>query len=228
MRALMRLVRLLFAVVANLAVLAVLLALLAGAGYGAWQLLPQVSKDAITKPFDTLQSAKRGAERAPRTPLTALIIRIADWFAEQRDLVDVVRSADGTAGGLNPLPEWTSVDGNRVFGATETIWQPRRAKLAGVRWSRVVFAWSDVQPGGPRDWRARFYLRDDMIDRERKNGVEVVGLLMHTPRWAAARPAEGTRSVPSLRTMPQISSPVSRSIMEWSAIRSYPADMPMA
>ena len=120
-----------------------------------------------------------------------------DFFAEQRDRVDTVRAADGSNGGIVPLPAWTSVDENRVFGATETLWQSRRGKLSGARWSRVVFAWSEVQPGGPRDWRAHYYLRDDIIRRERDNGIEVVGLLQATPAWAAARPQDGGRAVPA-------------------------------
>jgi Glycosyl hydrolase catalytic core len=61
----------------------------------------------------------------------------------------------------------------------------------------VVFAWSEVQPGGPRDWRAHYYLRDDLIQRERANGIEVIGLLQATPAWAATRREDGGRAVPS-------------------------------
>src|SRR5205085_544691 len=121
---LMRLIKFLLSFVANAVVLVVLVALLAGAGWGAWQLLPAASKTAISKPFDTLQAARRGAARAPAHPLSALIIRSADW-------------------------------------------------------------------------RAGYYLRDDLIAGERRDGIEVVGLLMNTPPWAASRAADGVHSVPA-------------------------------
>src|SRR5687767_6707712 len=116
-----------------------------------------------------------------------------DYFFDTRD---EVIAADGTPAGISVLPAWTGADRGRFFGATETIWQSRRAQVAGVRWSRVVFYWSEIQPGGPREWRAPFYLPDRMINKERQNGIEVVGLLMNTPGWAQSDSRHGTRSVP--------------------------------
>jgi hypothetical protein len=105
--------------------------------------------------------------------------------------------AAATSGGIMPLPAWTGSDSGRFFGATESIWQSRRAKLAGVRWSRVVFFWSEIQPRSSRDWRAGFVLPDRMIKRERDNGVEVVGLLINTPPWAQADSRHSVLSPPA-------------------------------
>jgi hypothetical protein len=195
-------VKLAVSIIANTAVLALLLALVVGAALGAWQLLPEASRVAITRPAETLAAAQRGVQSGPTNPIAGLSRWLMEWLAERRDLVDVVRTADGTDGGIAPLPAWTSVDSRRVFGVTETLWQSRRARLAGARWSRVVFYWADIQPRSSREWRAGYYLRDDLIERERRNGIEVVGLLMNTPAWAAARPADGVRSVPAGLSLP--------------------------
>lgn len=181
----------------NVLAVVVLLALLAGAGWAAWRVLPAPAKQVLRDPQGLLDSARRGLESGPANPITVLLDRLSQWLADRADRTDIVRAADGTSDGIVPLPPWTTVDERHVFGATETIWQSRRAKLAGVRWSRVVFSWADVQPRSPRDWRARFYLRDDLIRRELNDGIELVGLLMNTPAWAAAQPANGIRSVPA-------------------------------
>jgi hypothetical protein len=183
--------------VSNVVALVGLVALLAGLAWGVWQVLPESSRAPFRDPQATLQGAQRGVSGGPANPITALLDRLREWLAERRDLVDTVRSADGTSDGIVPLPAWTSADGRRVFGATETFWQSRRGQLSGARWSRVVFSWAGVQPQGPRDWRAPYYLRDDLIRRERGNGLELVGLLEGTPEWAAAQRAEGARAVPA-------------------------------
>jgi hypothetical protein len=183
--------------VSNIVAAVLLVALAGGIVWGAWQILPESSRAPLRDPLGTLQGIQRGARSGPANPITALIERVRQWLDERRDLVDTVRTADGSSGGIVPLPAWTSTDTRRVFGTTETLWQPRRGKLSGARWSRVVFAWSGVQPGGPRDWRAHYYLRDDLIRRERDNGIELVGVLQSTPAWAAARPADGGRAVPN-------------------------------
>ncbi len=190
----------LFSLVRSLATITAFFAVVAGIGWVTWRYLPDESRVLFQDPSSIGRLAERGAQARPSNPFRDFGNWIQEKLAEWRDLKDVVIAADGTSGGISPLPEWSTgnaVNSGRFFGATETLWQPRRAKLAGVRWSRVVFAWSDVQPGGPRDWRAQFYLQDRAIKRERDNGVELVGLLMNTPRWAAAQPGAGVHSVPA-------------------------------
>jgi hypothetical protein len=163
---------------------------------GTLWLMPEATWQAIHDPQRTLRVAERGVRAGPVHPLAAVGEWLMEWIEERRVQYDVVLAADGTNGGLAPLPAWNSVDTRRFFGATETLWQPRRAKLAGIRWSRVVFYWSDVQPRGPQEWRAQHYLRDNIIRRELNNGVELVGLLMGTPEWAAVNPQDSVRAVP--------------------------------
>jgi hypothetical protein len=196
----------LVAFVFNVVVLVGVLALLAAAGWGTWQIMPEASRNAIRNPGGALGAAERGVSSGPTNPLVAfgnwLQELVGDIAASRRDLVDTVRTADGSDGGIVPLPAWATLDEARVFGSTETFWQSRRAKLSGARWSRVVFFWSEIQPGGPRDWRAGHYLRDKIIEAERRNGIELVGLLMNTPPWAASRRADGVRSVPAGLNLP--------------------------
>ncbi|HXI18594.1 MAG TPA: DUF5722 domain-containing protein [Chloroflexota bacterium] len=180
----------------NMAVIAIFFGVVAAVAFGTWRFMPEESRVLFRDPASVARSAERGVRSGPANPLASFGEWLTEKMAELQDTSDVLVTADGTSGGIAPLPGWTSTDISRFFGATESIWQPRRAKLAGVRWSRVVFFWSEVQPR-QRDWRAQHYLPDRMIKRERDNGVEVVGLLMNTPTWAASDPRHTVRSVPS-------------------------------
>ena len=152
----------------NLGIIALFLVVAGGGAALTWHFMPEGSRHLLRDPLD--------------------------YFFDTRD---EVIAADGTSGGISVLPAWTGADAGRFFGATETIWQSRRAQVAGVRWSRVVFYWSDIQPSSAREWRAPFYLPDRMINKERANGIEVVGLLMNTPRWAQTDPRQSIRSAPA-------------------------------
>jgi hypothetical protein len=69
------------------------------------------------------------------------------------------------------------------FGAVEAFRARDQANAAGVRWSRLVFAWSAIQPSGPRSWNAG-YFPDRLLEAELASGRRVVGLLIGTPPWA--------------------------------------------
>lgn len=79
------------------------------------------------------------------------------------------------------------------FGAVEAYEAPDQATLAGVGWERVIFWWYQLQPNGPDDWNGQ-YFPDEILDRERAQGREVVGLLNNTPHWATD--GEPLRGVP--------------------------------
>jgi hypothetical protein len=66
---------------------------------------------------------------------------------------------------------------------------------AGVRWERLTFWWRGLQ-SGPGQPLNPFYLPYGYIDQERARGVDVVGLLVNTPEWAAQDPSRGGTSVP--------------------------------
>jgi hypothetical protein len=69
------------------------------------------------------------------------------------------------------------------FGAVEAFRANNQADSAGVRWTRLVFWWSGLQPDGPKSWN-QFYFPDDLLQAELNSGRQVVGLLINTPAWA--------------------------------------------
>jgi hypothetical protein len=81
------------------------------------------------------------------------------------------------------------------FGAAEAFRYDGSAQL-GINWERIIFSWSDIQPGGPNDWRADFYFPPETLQKELNRGMDVVGLLQFTPAWAAQNPGDGQRSIP--------------------------------
>ena len=89
----------------------------------------------------------------------------------------------------------TSPDGR--LGAVEAFRtdQTTLAYDAGVRWERLTFWWKGLQ-SGPGQPLNPFYLPLSYIDQERSHGVQVVGVLVNTPDWAAAEPAQGGKSPP--------------------------------
>lgn len=87
------------------------------------------------------------------------------------------------------------------YGVAEAFRYGNAADL-GVSWERLIFSWSDLQPGGADDWRADFYFPPDQLQKELNRGMEVVGLLQFTPEWAALNPGDGQRSVPKNLSAP--------------------------
>lgn len=89
----------------------------------------------------------------------------------------------------------TQADGR--LGAVEAFRtnQTSLAYDAGVRWERLTFWWRGMQarPGAPLN---PFYLPVDYVDQERSRGVDVVGLLVNTPDWAATDGARPSTSPP--------------------------------
>jgi hypothetical protein len=79
------------------------------------------------------------------------------------------------------------------FGVVEAYEAPDQAALAGVGWERILFWWHQLQPNGSEDWNGQ-YFPDEILDRERAQGREVVGLLNNTPPWATD--GEPLRGVP--------------------------------
>jgi hypothetical protein len=84
------------------------------------------------------------------------------------------------------------------FGAVEAFRASAQADAAGVRWTRLVFWWSALQPSGPKSWNS-FYFPDDVLQAELNSGRQVVGLLLKTPDWAGAG---GPTSVPKGLDLP--------------------------
>ena len=96
---------------------------------------------------------------------------------------------------LGSPPSTLSAPGNAFdvrFGAVEAFRASAQADAAGVRWTRLVFWWSALQPDGPQSWNS-FYFPDDLLQAELDSGRQVVGLLLKTPDWAGSG---GPHSVP--------------------------------
>jgi hypothetical protein len=86
-----------------------------------------------------------------------------------------------------------AVEAFRVGGA--------QAREAGVRWERLTFWWRGMQDrlGAPLN---PFYLPVSYVDSERAQGIDVVGVLVNTPDWAAQDPSRGGTSVPKNLYLP--------------------------
>jgi hypothetical protein len=74
------------------------------------------------------------------------------------------------------------------FGAVEAFRDPVAAAEAGVGWERILFYWSELQPGGPDEWNG-YHVPGEWLTQAAAVGREVVGLLKHTPGWATDGPA---------------------------------------
>ena len=72
---------------------------------------------------------------------------------------------------------------DRRFGAIESFRDPVAAAEAGVGWDRILFYWSELQPGGSDDWNS-YHVPGDWLDLAASAGREVVALLKGTPSWA--------------------------------------------
>ena len=94
--------------------------------------------------------------------------------------------------------------GDARFGLVEAFRLAERgpgAAALGARYQRLVFWWSGLQ-AAPGAGLNPHYLPLARLDRDRAAGIELAGLLIHTPAWAAANPADGPRSVPRNLELP--------------------------
>jgi hypothetical protein len=136
-----------------------------------------------TEPSDDAGTAVGGAAASGGAPAAVLLPDLPGDGAPR--LLPPVESSD---------PRFGLVEAFRVAdrGYPATL---------GARYERLVFWWSGLQarPGAALN---PHYLPLAWLDRERAAGIELVGLLIHTPDWAAANPADGPRSVPRNLDLP--------------------------
>lgn len=69
------------------------------------------------------------------------------------------------------------------FGVIESYDDPASASAIGAGWTRVRFAWSDLQPNNDGEWNNAFF-SDEQLAVELASGRQVVGLIVNTPFWA--------------------------------------------
>lgn len=101
-----------------------------------------------------------------------------------------------------PLPEVTEADGSmgtcysfyQVPGSSESL--AAKAYAAGSRWDRFDFRWNQIEsePGV-----FNFGSHEQLVDRDRSNGIEVVAILGSTAQWASRY---CTPTVQQAQTMP--------------------------
>ena len=168
---------------------------------GGWWAWPYASRYLQSYPWPDFEAILAGGLPAPRHPLSGLMAYASDRLNESQAGPPQVRPADDGRGrpALAPL---AASESGPAFGATETFRAGTRGRLMGARWSRLVFWWTSIQPGGPRDWRTRDYLPDDLLRREQRAGIQQVGLLINTPAWAAEQPAQAPHSAPKGLALP--------------------------
>lgn len=83
------------------------------------------------------------------------------------------------------------------LGIAESYVAPDAAWALGARWERVIFQWSQIQPSGPSDWSLPTEPSMGQLQADRSRGFDVTGLLINTPAWAQATPAQGVHSPPA-------------------------------
>jgi hypothetical protein len=121
-------------------------------------------------------------------------------------IVAICVSCLPNGGAARPAAAQTAAPDPR-FGIVESYVNSEAATEAGAGYTRVIIRWDVVQPGGPLDWKPA-NVPDPYIDAELAAGRQVVALLIGTPGWAAADPAqaadplqagaEGARAVPDM------------------------------
>ncbi len=126
----------------------------------------------------------------------------------QRALLAVLLATDLLAAGPSmaaadaanalPLPPVWPTAPAALFGASDAF-RTNQTSLAydlGIKFERMTFWWSGLQPQGPGTLLNPFYLPLKYVDQERAHGTQVIGVLVSTPPWAQQDPSQQTRSVP--------------------------------
>src|SRR5690349_12684135 len=87
------------------------------------------------------------------------------------------------------------------FGIVQSVFNTQAALNAGAKWERLIFPWNVIQPNGPTDWEQGWFT-EDQINGQLARGIQVVGITLHTPTWAARDPQNEARSVPRNLDLP--------------------------
>lgn len=102
--------------------------------------------------------------------------------------------------GVAPLPLVAQAD--PFFGIVQAIHDPEKAVAAGTRWERLVVWWSNFQPEGPTDWNPQGWFARNLVEDQKNRGIEPVGVVLHTPTWAARDTGYGPISPPRNLDLP--------------------------
>jgi hypothetical protein len=83
------------------------------------------------------------------------------------------------------------------FGIVEAYVNSTAATEAGAGYTRIIFRWDVIQPGGVDDWKPA-NVPDPFIDAELAAGRQVVAVLIGTPAWASADGSGSPKAVPDM------------------------------
>jgi hypothetical protein len=83
------------------------------------------------------------------------------------------------------------------FGIVEAYVNSAAATEAGAGYTRIIFRWDLIQPGGIDDWKPA-NVPDPFIEAELAAGREVVAALVGTPAWASADGSDSPKAVPDM------------------------------
>lgn len=112
-------------------------------------------------------------------------------ISAQSPVVDDVEAA--------PAPAFEAVP---FFGIVQALDDVEMSVAAGVTWERLLVWWSAFQPEGPEDWRHDAWLSREVLQEQRDRGIEPVGIVLHTPPWAARRDGDPAVSPPHNLELP--------------------------
>lgn len=98
-----------------------------------------------------------------------------------------------------PLPP--VVNNDPRFGVVQAIFAPQLALNAGARWERLIFPWNQIQPNGPADFEQGWF-SEEQLNSQLARGIQIVGITLYTPTWAARDPQYEARSVPRNLALP--------------------------
>jgi hypothetical protein len=143
--------------------------------------------------------------RRPLRSLLLVAIALGVLFAPTRAIV-AQAPLPGDATPPSPVETPTPADAAAVedpfFGIVQAVHDPERAVEAGVTWERVVVWWSAFQPNGPEDWDASAWPTRRRAEEQRARGIEMVGVVLHTPPWAAREGGDPAVSPPHNLELP--------------------------
>lgn len=130
----------------------------------------------------------------------AIVGLLATPLAAQAPPVEDVAQAPAVEETTTPEPPVGEKDS--FFGIVQALDYPEMAVAAGVNWERLLVWWSAFQPDGPEQWKEDGWLSREVLEEERARGIEPVGIVLHTPPWAARLDGDPAISPPHNLELP--------------------------
>lgn len=122
-------------------------------------------------------------------------LRIFRKIAPIVGALSIVAAVVPQASAAGPLALKAVSSSDRHFGVAESFrtQQTSLAYDAGVRWSRITFAWPGLQPGY---WNGEWYLPAGYLAGQIEHDIDLAGMLVGTSLRYAEDPSKGPQSLP--------------------------------